>query len=96
MANRIIPIETKVKVMRECLRLVDVERVAARYGVRPRAISYWFTDKLQPALPEVLVKAPPGPRPPAATRARRQSQRVPPPVPPALVHESARMAPIAW
>jgi hypothetical protein len=65
MANRIIPIETKVKVMQECLRLVDVERVAARYGVSPRAVSYWFTDKLQPALPDLLIKARPGPRPEA-------------------------------
>jgi transposase-like protein len=63
MANRIIPIETKVKVMQECLRLVDVERVAARYGVSPRVVSYWFTDKLQPALPDLLIKARPGPRP---------------------------------
>ncbi|NNJ13463.1 hypothetical protein EKD04_024360 [Chloroflexales bacterium ZM16-3] len=35
MANRVIPVETKVKVMQECLRLVDVEDVAARRGVSP-------------------------------------------------------------
>jgi hypothetical protein len=38
MPNRIIPVETKVKVMNECLRLVDVEEVAARDGVNPGAI----------------------------------------------------------
>jgi len=63
MANRVIPTATKVKVMQECLHLVDVEGVAARYGVSPRAIYYWFTDKLQPALAEVLANAPPGPLP---------------------------------
>jgi transposase-like protein len=66
MANRVIPIATKVKVMQECLRLVDVEDVAARHGVSPRAIAYWFTDKVQPALAEVLVNAPPGPKPGAS------------------------------
>ncbi len=63
MANRVIPIATKVKIMQECLQLVDVEDVAARYGVSPRTIYYWFTNKLQPALAEVLVNAPPGPPP---------------------------------
>jgi hypothetical protein len=66
MANRVIPITTKVKIMQECLRLVDVEGVAARHGVSPRAIYYWFTDKVQPALAEVLVNAPPGPVPGAS------------------------------
>jgi hypothetical protein len=62
--------------MQECLRLVDVEDVAARYDVSPRAIYYWFSAKLQPALAEVLVNAPPGPPPgppppaPAAPPAR--------------------------
>src|SRR5512132_984118 len=69
MANRVIPTATKVKVMQECLRLVDVELVAARYGVSPRAIYYWFATKVQPALADVLVKAPPGP-PPTPPRPR--------------------------
>jgi hypothetical protein len=38
MANRVIPVETKVKVMEECLQLVDVEEVAAHHGVSPRSI----------------------------------------------------------
>ena len=46
MANRIIPVETKVKVMNECLRLVDVEEVAACAGVSPGAVHYWFSHKL--------------------------------------------------
>lgn len=63
MANRVIPTATKVKIMQECLRLVNVELVAARYGVSPRSIAYWFTNKVQPALADVLVNAPPGPTP---------------------------------
>jgi hypothetical protein len=63
LANRIIPIETKVKIMNECLRLVNVEEVAARDGVSPGAIHYWFNHKLKPALGDVLVNEPPGPKP---------------------------------
>jgi hypothetical protein len=63
MANRIIPTETKVKVMQECLYLVDVGVVAARCGVSLRAIYYWFATKVQPALADVLINAPPGPSP---------------------------------
>jgi len=43
MANRVISVETKVKVMQECLRLVNVEEVAARHGVSARAIYGWYT-----------------------------------------------------
>ena len=63
MANRIIPVETKVKVMEECLRLVDVERLAAREGVSPGAVYYWFEQKLKPALSDILVNEKPGPEP---------------------------------
>jgi hypothetical protein len=63
MANRVIPVETKVKVMQECLRLVNVEEVAARHNVSPRSIYGWYATKIQPALAEVLVNARPGPTP---------------------------------
>ena len=63
MGNRITPVETKVKVMNECLRLVDVEEVAVRAGVSPGAIRYWFNHKLKPALGDILVNEPPGPKP---------------------------------
>jgi AcrR family transcriptional regulator len=49
--------------MQECLHLIDVEAVAARYGVSPGAIYYWFDDKLKPALGDVLVNESPGPKP---------------------------------
>jgi len=63
MPNRIIPVETKVKAMNECLHLVDVEEVAARNGVSPGAINYWFNHKLKPALSDILINETPGPKP---------------------------------
>ncbi len=54
MANRVIPVETKVKVMQECLRLVDVEGVADHHDGSPRSIYGWYAMKIQPALAEVL------------------------------------------
>jgi hypothetical protein len=68
MVNRIIPVETTVKMMNECLRLVDVEEVAARDGVSPGAIRYWFNHKLKPALSDILVNDPPGPKPQSSFR----------------------------
>ena len=47
--NRIIPLETKVKVMQECLSLVNVEKIAASYEVSAGAIYYWFNEKVKPA-----------------------------------------------
>ena len=68
MPNRIIPVETKVKVMNECLRLVDVEEVAARSGVSPGAINYWSNHKLKPAPSDILVNETPGPKPQPTSR----------------------------
>ena len=63
MTNKRIPIETKVRVMEECLCLVDVERVATGRGVSAGAVYYWFEHKLKPALVDVLMKENPGPQP---------------------------------
>ena len=59
--NRIIPLETKVKVMQESLSLVNVEKIAARYEVSAGAIYYWFNEKVKPALGEILKNEAPGP-----------------------------------
>jgi hypothetical protein len=48
--------------MEECLSLVNVEATAADYGVSPGAIYYW-DKKLKSKLSEILVNAPPGPKP---------------------------------
>jgi hypothetical protein len=63
MSNRKIPTETKVEVMEECLRLVDVEEVAERHGVSVGAVYYWFNRKIRPALVGLLVNETPGPKP---------------------------------
>jgi transposase-like protein len=62
MSNREISTETKVKVMEECLSLVNVEATAADYGVSPGAIYYW-DKKLKSKLKEILVNDLPGPKP---------------------------------
>ena len=59
--NRIIPLETKVKVMLESLSLDNVEEIAASHGVSVEAIYYWFNEKVKPALGEILKNEPPGP-----------------------------------
>jgi hypothetical protein len=68
MANRIIPVETKVKIMDECLCVVNVEEVAARNGVSPGAVLYWLNHKLKPALSDILVNETPGPKPQPSSR----------------------------
>lgn len=59
--NRVIPTETKVKVMQESLSLSNVAEIADGYGVSPGAIYFWFNHKVKPALGEVLKNDPPGP-----------------------------------
>ena len=66
MANRIIPIETKVNALSKCLALQNVEEVAKELEVAPNSIRNWFTSKLLPGLPEVLANEQPGPKPEAA------------------------------
>jgi len=63
MPNRKISTETKVKVMTECLSLVNIEAAAADYGVSPGAIYYWFNNKVKSKMSEILVNDPPGPKP---------------------------------
>lgn len=61
--NRVIPIETKVKVMQESLCLSNVEVIATSYEVSVGALYYWFNEKVKPALGEILKNDPPGPEP---------------------------------
>lgn len=58
--NRILPLETKVKIMNESLHLSRVEEIATYYGVSPEAVYYWFNHKIKPALAEILKNDPPG------------------------------------
>ena len=65
-SNRIIPIETKVNALSQCLVLQNVETVAEEQGVSPNSIRNWFVDKVLPSLPDALAKENPGPKPKAA------------------------------
>jgi len=66
-ANRIIPTETKVNVMNQCLTLQNIELVAKESGVAPNSIRNWFATKVLPGLPEALAKENPGPKPNAVS-----------------------------
>jgi hypothetical protein len=59
--NRIISLETKVKVMEASLHLAKVEEIASCNGVSPEAVYYWFNHKVKPALGEILKNDSPGP-----------------------------------
>jgi hypothetical protein len=59
--NRVLPLETKVNIMKESLHLSRVEEIASSYGVSSEAIYYWFNHKVKPALGEILKNDPPGP-----------------------------------
>lgn len=65
MSNRIIPTETKVNAMSQCLVLENVEATAVALGVSPNSIRNWFETKVLPGLPETLAKERPGPKPQA-------------------------------
>jgi len=75
-ANRIIPIETKVNAMNRCLVLQNVEAVAKELGVAPNSICNWFVDKVLPSLPEALAKEHPGPKPKETPRPIRPALSV--------------------
>ena len=65
MSNRIIPTETKVNAMKQCLMLKNVEATATELGVSPSSIRNWFVTKVLPGLSEALDKEHPGPKPKA-------------------------------
>lgn len=83
MANKIIPTETKVNALSQCLMLQNVEPVATALGVAPNSIRYWFEAKVLPSLPEVLANERPGPKPsevpPASTASGSVAHRPAPP-----------------
>lgn len=61
--NRVIAIETKVKIMEACLGIHNVEEIARQNDVSPGAIRYWYKEKVVPKLGEILVNETPGPSP---------------------------------
>ena len=62
MPRRKVKLSTKVKVMRENLRLIDAKGIPRKYGVSERAVYNWYQRVLE-ALPEILADEPPGRKP---------------------------------
>jgi len=75
-ANRIIPTETKVNAMNQCLTLKNIDAVAKEWGVSPNSLRNWFATKVLPSLPKALAKEPPGPKPQAAPSLTRPALSV--------------------
>jgi len=64
MPRRKVKLATKVKVMRENLRLTDAKDIPRKYGVSERAVYNWYQRVLE-ALPDILADESPGPKPTA-------------------------------
>jgi len=62
MPRRKIELEVKVEVMRECLRMADVENIARKYGISERVAYNWYRKVLE-GLPNILVDDKPGRKP---------------------------------
>ena len=61
MPRRKVKLATKVKVMRENLRLTDAKDIPRKYGVSERAVYNWYQRVLE-ALPDILADESPGPK----------------------------------
>lgn len=62
MANRIRPVDEKVKSMTIALEQINIEQAARAAGVAASTLRYDL-DKVKDALPEVLRNRTPGPKP---------------------------------
>lgn len=62
MPRRKNELEVKVEVMRECLRMAEVENIARKYGISERAAYNWYRKVLE-GLPNILVDDKPGRKP---------------------------------
>ena len=71
MANRKIQLDVKVQVMRECLRLENVEATMRKHQLSERSAFRWFEQILE-RLSEILKETKPGPK------SQPPSTRVPP------------------
>lgn len=65
MPRRKVKLDTKVTVMREALRLMDVEALRRKHRLSKQALYNWYQRVLD-ALPEILSDTLPGPKPHAA------------------------------
>ena len=62
MPRRKVKLATKVKVMRENLRLADAKTIPHKYGVSERAVYNWY-QRVLAALPDILADESPGRKP---------------------------------
>lgn len=62
MPRRKVKLTTKVKVMRENLRLTDTKAIPRKYGVSERAAYNWYQRVLE-HLPDILADDKPGRKP---------------------------------
>lgn len=76
MANRKIQLDVKVRAMRECLRLENVEATMRKHQLSERSAFRWFEQILE-RLPEILKETKPGPKsqPPSTMAPPRQRNR---------------------
>lgn len=71
MPRRKIKLTTKVKIMRENLRLLDAKAISRQYGVSERAAYNWYQRVLE-HLPDILADDKPG------RKSRAKSESSPP------------------
>lgn len=62
MPRRKLNLDIKVQVMRESLRLTDVDDILRKYGVSERSAYNWYRKVLN-ALPDILADDKPGRKP---------------------------------
>lgn len=62
MPRRRIELDVKIKVMREHLRLINVEDISDEYGISRRSAYNWY-DRIIEALPDILAEDKPGRKP---------------------------------
>jgi hypothetical protein len=62
MPRRKVKLDTKVRFMRENLRLTDIEDSLRKYGISERSAYNWY-QKILEALPDILADEKPGRKP---------------------------------
>jgi len=54
-----VSVDTKIQVMRESLRLTNIQEVLRKHGVSERSVFNWYREVLE-ALPDILADEKPG------------------------------------
>jgi len=59
MPRRKVSVDTKIQVMRESLRLTNIQEVLRKHDVSERSVFNWYREVLE-ALPDILADERPG------------------------------------